>query len=257
MPTDVEALAGLLSGRRSVLIVTGAGISTSSGIPDFRGPNGVWKTQTPVMFQDFVRSEEHRIRYWRQKADAASVFDAALPGVVHDACVRLEQAGVLGAIVTQNVDGLHQDAGSSEAVVIEVHGTGRQAKCLGCGRLTPIGPHLEAFTASGAPPRCVECGDVLKPATISFGQQLDPVTVDRAVRAAESADLAIALGSTLSVYPAADLPLRAASLGAKYAIVNRGETNHDGHPLVTLRVDGNVDEVFPAAVDAALGGAAG
>ncbi len=252
MPSDVDRLAGLIADGRRIMVVTGAGISTGSGIPDFRGPNGVWKTQRPVMYQDFVRSSEQRVRYWEQKAGAAEVFNAARPGAVHEACVRLEEAGVLGAIVTQNVDGLHQEAGSSADRVVEVHGTGREAKCLGCGDRTPIGPHLEEFGRTGEPPVCAECGGLLKPATISFGQMLDPLTIDRATRAAESSDLAIALGTTLSVYPAADLPLRAASLGARYAIVNRGDTDHDGHPLVTLRIDGDVDDVFPAAVDHAL-----
>ena len=200
-----------------------------------------------------MTSAESRIEYWRQKADAASVFDAATPGAVHTAGVKLESAGVLEAIVTQNVDGLHQDAGSSTDVVIEVHGTGREAVCLECGDRTPIGPHLTSFVDTGVPPRCAVCGGIVKPATISFGQTLDPFTVSRATRAAERTDLVIALGSTLSVYPAAELPLRAAGLGAPYVIVNRGDTDHDGHPLVTLRIDGDVDEVFPSAVDAALG----
>lgn len=245
-------LAELIANASAALIVTGAGISTSSGIPDFRGPSGVWTTQRPVDFSDFLTSEESRVEYWEQKVVSASYMDGAVPGRVHTACVELERGGKLEAIVTQNIDGLHSDAGSSLAKVVEVHGTARESGCLDCGSRTPVGPHLAAFSLTKIPPECAECGGMLKPATISFGQALDQVVIHRAVRAAESCDLVVALGTTLSVYPAADIPLRAAGRGVPYVIVNQGQTDHDNLPSVALRIDGDVGEVFGMAVEDAL-----
>lgn len=238
----------MIRGAERILIVTGAGISTETGIPDFRGPQGVWKTQRPVEFQDFLASEQSRIEYWNQKLLSGQTISAAIPGRVHHACVRLEQAGKLESIVTQNIDGLHGEAGSSPDIVVEVHGTAREVGCLDCGERSPVEPHLEQFTRTEKPPRC-HCGGLLKPATISFGQALDEETMFRAQMAAESCDLVIALGTTLSVYPAADIPLHAARRGVPYAIVNRGATDHDGSPLVTLRIEADVGHVFPGAVD--------
>ena len=253
MTPDTARLANLIADAEHILLVTGAGISTSSGIPDYRGPQGVWKTQQPVQFHDFVRDEGKRVEYWDQKLISAPLIDAATPGAVHRAAVALERAGKLEAIVTQNVDGLHTDAGSSASAVIEVHGTTREAGCLDCGRRSPIGSHLAAFEQNRVPPRCDVCGGLLKPATISFGQQLDQLIVARAIQAADACDLVVALGSTLSVYPAADIPLRAASRrGVPYAIVNRGRTEHDRMPSVTLRVEGDVGDVFATAVSDAL-----
>lgn len=249
---EIDALAELIGDASAILIVTGAGISTQSGIPDFRGPQGVWKTQAPVYYQDFVASEDARVAYWEQKLASADVMEAAQPGAVHAACVRLEQAGRLEAIVTQNIDGLHTDAGSSHRRVVEVHGTGRESGCLDCGDRQPIEGPMREFSETSVPPRCAECGGLLKPATISFGQALDPVTTHRALVSAEACDLVVALGTTLSVYPAADVPLHAARRGVPYAIVNQGPTDHDHSSMVTLRIDGEVGAVFGDAVEAAL-----
>jgi NAD-dependent deacetylase len=248
MDQNATDLAALLSGKSSILVVTGAGISTESGIPDFRGPNGIWKTQQPVEFDDFVRSHERRIDYWDQKVSAAASINSARPGLVHRACVDLERAGVLGAIVTQNVDGLHSLAGSSRSKTIEVHGTTREAGCLSCGNRSPIDPHVESFVATRTPPVCGDCGGLLKPATISFGQSLDQLTLVRAGQAADAADLVVALGTTLSVYPAADIPMQAARRGIPYVIINKGRTDHDGSRFVTLRIEGDVGTIFAAAV---------
>ena len=247
MTQQIEDLANLIAMSSSVLVVTGAGISTESGIPDFRGPQGIWKTQRPVEFHDFVRSQDRRIDYWNQKVAGAAFIDAASPGLVHEACVDLERSGRLGAIVTQNIDGLHTLAGSSISKTIEVHGTAREAGCLDCGVRSPIGPHLEAFVATGRPPECDVCGGLLKPATISFGQPLDPMTLVLASQAADGADLVVALGTTLSVYPAADIPLQAARRGVPYVIVNRGQTDHDDSAHVTLRIDADVGQTFSKA----------
>jgi len=251
MSEDVGTLGAMIRGADRILIVTGAGISTETGIPDFRGPKGVWKTQRPVEFQDFLASERSRIEYWNQKLLAGKTISAARPGRVHAACVRLEQAGKLEAIVTQNIDGLHAEAGSSPEIVVEVHGTARVAGCLDCGERSPVEPHFEEFARTNRPPRC-HCGGLVKPATISFGQALDAVTMSNAQRAAESCDLVVALGTTLSVYPAADIPLHAARRGVPYAIVNRGATDHDASPLVTLRIDADVGQVLESAVSVAL-----
>ncbi len=249
--TDTAALGDLIAGADEILIVTGAGVSTDSGIPDYRGPRGVWKTEQPVMYQDFVNDPDSRVEYWDQKLRAAEYFNDARPGAVHHACVELEEAGKLNALVTQNVDGLHAAAGITPDRLVEVHGTAMEVSCLGCGDRWPTQPHLDAFAASREAPVC-DCGGLLKSATISFGQQLDPMTLYRADQAAQAADLVIALGSTLSVYPAAEIPLIAARRGVPYAIVNRGETEHDDSIYLTLRIEGDVSVVFPTAVSAAL-----
>jgi NAD-dependent deacetylase len=155
--------------------------------------------------------------------------------------------GRLGAVVTQNIDGLHQDAGSSPDKVIEMHGTNRWVDCLDCGERNAPAPIMELFRASGAPPAC-ECGGWLKPATISFGQSLRPEVLNRAAEEAAAADLALSLGSTLSVNPAASMPLITARGGSPYVVVNRGPTEHD--TIADLRIEGDVGEVLPAAVEA-------
>ncbi|MCZ7532489.1 MAG: Sir2 family NAD-dependent protein deacetylase [Acidimicrobiia bacterium] len=254
MDPDVGALGQLIDRAHAILILTGAGISTASGIPDFRGPNGIWKTERPVHFDQFLASEKHRRAYWDQKVRAATVFQDAKPNRVHDACVELEQVGKVEVIVTQNIDGLHSDAGTSTDRLVEIHGTAREAACLSCDIRTPIEVHIDSYLRTDNVPICNECGGLVKPATISFGQSLDPVSLDRAQQSAERCDLVVALGSTLGVYPAARIPYAPTSRGVPYAIVNKGETEHDGWPTLTLRIDGDVTLVFPEAVQAALAG---
>jgi NAD-dependent deacetylase len=249
---EVVRMANLIATAHRIMLVTGAGVSTRSGIPDYRGPNGIWRTQRPVEFDDFVRFHDKRVEYWGQKLASSKALAVAKPTEAHTAAVRLERAGKLEAIMTQNIDGLHADAGSGREKIIEVHGTAREASCLECGTRGPIGPLLDEFADSGVPPVCRICGGLVKPATISFGQTLDPLTIARAKQAADRCDLVIALGSTLSVYPAASIPLDAARRGVAYVIVNQGPTDHDRLPMVSLRIDDDVCEVFPAAVDDAL-----
>jgi NAD-dependent deacetylase len=249
---QVTQLAEMLRASESALVFTGAGISTASGIPDYRGPHGVWKMETPVMYQDFMTSAEARRRYWDQKASAGAAFGAAAPSATHRALVDLENAGKLRAVVTQNVDGLHAAAGTSPDALVELHGTVRAVECQTCGDRTDPQGHFTAFVRTGEPPAC-RCGGYLKPATISFGQQLRPGDLFRAQAAAETADLVLALGSTLSVTPAASVPLIAAERGTPYVIVNRGATDHDRFPQLTLRIDGDVDDIVPGAVLLALG----
>jgi NAD-dependent deacetylase len=234
-----------------MLVFVGAGISTASGIPDFRGPGGLWTRRRPVYYQDFMASDAARVEYWDQKLEAWDSYKLAQPNAVHHAIVALERAGRVLAVVTQNIDGLHHVAGTSPDLLVELHGTDRFVECQSCHEMTEPVPHLDAFKATRKPPRC-RCGGWLKPATISFGQALRPRDMDRAVEAAEGADLVLALGSTLSVYPAASIPLMAASRGVPYVIVNRGETEHDHYPSVTLRLDGDLMDIVAPAVNAAL-----
>lgn len=244
-------LAGLLRASRRMLIFTGAGISTGSGIPDFRGPEGVWKRRQPVYYHDFMRSEAARVEHWDFKLEGWPGFRDARPNATHEAIVKLEKAGKLLAVVTQNIDSLHARAGTSPRLIVELHGTNAFVECQSCGKLTNPEAHFEAFRKTRKPPLC-ECGGFLKPATISFGQNLRNADLERAEAAAKAADLVIALGSTLSVHPAADIPLLAAARGVPYVIINRGETDHDGLPEVTLRLEGDVGAIFPPAVEAAL-----
>jgi NAD-dependent deacetylase len=245
-------LVELLRASRHILIFTGAGVSTSSGIPDYRGPSGVWTRRRPVYYDQFLASEAARVEYWSSKLETwETIYRAARPNPLHHAIVALERAGKILAVVTQNVDGLHGYAGTSPGVLIELHGTDRLIGCVQCGATSEPSPHFEEFKVTRSAPRC-SCGGLLKPATISFGQPLKTGDLERAGRAAAGADLVLALGSTLSVLPASSIPLVAAEHGAAYIIVNRGPTAHDNHPSVTLRLEGDVSVVVPAAVEAAL-----
>jgi len=242
----------LLRGSRRVLVFTGAGVSTASGIPDFRGPGGVWTRRQPVMYEDFMTSKAARVEHWDYKLEGWGAFRAARPTATHEAVVALERAGRLEMLVTQNIDGLHSLAGTSAERQVEIHGTNSALECQGCCRRFDPAPHFEAFQATREPPLCPKCGGFLKPATISFGQTLREEEVARACAAADRADLAVSLGSTLSVHPAAGVPLRAAARGIPYVIINRGVTDQDAHPSVTLRLEGPVDEIFAPAVARAL-----
>ena len=240
-----------LRASQRILVFCGAGVSTASGIPDFRGPNGVWTRRRPVYYDEFMASEAARVEYWDYKLETWDVYRRAEPNALHHAIVALERAGKVIALVTQNVDGLHRRAGSSPARLIELHGTDLLVECQRCHEITDPAPHFERFRATRRAP-CCECGGLLKSATISFGQSLRHSDLTRAAAAASEADLVLALGSTLSVYPAASIPLMAAERGTPYVIVNRGPSEHDDHPSVTLRLEGDVTVVVPPAVDAAL-----
>lgn len=248
-----KQLAELLRASQQMLLFTGAGISTGSGIPDFRGPDGVWKRRQPVYYHDFMRSEASRIEHWDYKLEGWPAFRNARPNTTHQAIAQLGRAGKVRAVVTQNIDGLHARAGTPAERLVELHGTNGFVECQTCGKRSDPEPHFECFRKTRRPPVC-GCGGFLKPATISFGQNLRNEDLHRAEAAAQTADLVLALGSTLSVYPAANLPLLAAARGAPYVIINRGPTEHDNLPEVTLRLEGDVEEIFPPAVEAALAG---
>ena len=251
-PEAISGLARLLAPARSILFFTGAGISTASGIPDFRGPQGIWKTHRPVYYQDFMTDHAARRTYWDQKLEDRRDHAGARPNAVHQAIANLDGSGRVLLVVTQNVDGLHRRSGIPTERLVEIHGSNSEVECQSCGEMTDPEEHFEAYSTTGEPPLC-HCGGFLKPATISFGQSLRGQDVDRAFTAAQMCDLIVALGTTLTVEPAASIPLAGVRRGVPYVIVNRGDTGHDGHGGVTLRIDGDVSEVVPAAVAVALG----
>jgi NAD-dependent deacetylase len=242
-----------LAAATSITVLTGAGVSTDSGIPDFRGPQGVW-TKDPAAaalstLDAYLGDPDVRRRAWRSRRDHPAWH--AEPNAAHAALVDLERAGRLNAIVTQNIDGLHQRAGSSPAAVIEIHGTMRDAVCLSCGLRTPMPEVLERVDAGADDPPCLACGGIQKSATISFGQALDRDVLDAAVRAARSCDLFVAVGTSLTVQPAASLCLEAAEHGALLVILNADETPYDEFAEAVLR--GPVGETLPRLVGIATG----
>ncbi len=246
MDAEIAELSELIARAERILCFTGAGVSTASSIPDFRGPKGVWQTRSPVYYQEFVASEESRIEYWEFKLEGYPAFRDAVPNAAHHAILELDQVGKLLLLVTQNIDGLHRAAGVPAEKLVELHGTGAEAVCLACARREGMGACLDRFSASRQPPRCSACGELMKPAVVMFGESLDSETLRRAFAAAGAADLVLALGSSLVVTPAADVPLRAARRGVPYVIVNQGITPHD--ELATLKIDADVSTVLPRAL---------
>ena len=233
---------------KAIAILTGAGISTDSGIPDFRGPNGVW-TKNPAAekmstLSHYVADPEVRRNAWRSRRDHPAW--TAQPNAAHRALVEVERCGRLVGIVTQNIDGLHQKAGSDPSKVIEIHGTVHEAECLSCDRRIPMTDALARVDAGRKDPACAECGGILKSATISFGQALVPAVLEAAVDAATSCDLFIAIGSSLTVHPAAGLCDVAVDNGAALVIVNGQDTPYDGLAAAVLRDP--IGEVVPALV---------
>jgi len=244
--TLARAAARLRASRRAVAL-TGAGLSTESGIPDFRSPGGVWERFRPIEYGDFVRSAAARREHWAYKLATVPVMLRAEPNAGHRALARLERAGRLQAVVTQNIDGLHQAAGS--ATVLELHGTNRAAVCLQCERREPIEPVLARVEGGDHEPRC-GCGGILKPATVSFGQSLPRDVLEESIRLAEGCDCLLAIGSSLQVQPAASLVEIAKHAGATVLILTRSATPYDA--LADARLDGALGETLPALVDGAL-----
>lgn len=242
---EVRALGELLQRSRRILAFTGAGISTASGIPDFRGPQGIWQRWKPVYYQEFMASHEARVRHWEYKLEGWQAFREARPNAAHLALLELERARRLQAVVTQNIDGLHQLAGHAEERVIELHGTNRWVECQSCKKLSDPDPVFQEFARTRQPPLC-RCGGFLKPATVSFGQEMPHDKLAQAFRLAETADLVLAVGSTLEVEPAASVPRQGKRSGASYAIVNRGPTAQDH--LADLRIEGDAVAVLAKAV---------
>jgi NAD-dependent deacetylase len=222
-----ERLREMIETARRVAIFTGAGISTESGIPDFRSPGGVWSRMSPIYFQDFVRSEAKRREAWDRAFAGRAGWTGREPNAGHHACARLVAAGKASAVITQNVDNLHQNAGAPPEKVIELHGNASYATCLECGLRHELADLKALYQATGDLPACRACGGIVKTATISFGQQMPERPMMRAREEALACDLFLVLGSSLVVYPAAGFPLMAKENGAALAIVNREPTEQD------------------------------
>ncbi|HLV57651.1 MAG TPA: Sir2 family NAD-dependent protein deacetylase [Natronosporangium sp.] len=249
MPTASEAeVAAWLAAAQRVTVLTGAGISTDSGIPDFRGPQGVWtrdpSAQALVTIDAYLADPQVRRRAWQARL-THPVWQAE-PNAGHRALVDLERSGRLRALVTQNIDGLHQAAGSDPELVLELHGTVHWVRCLSCERRTPMREVLERVRAGEADPPCGDCGGIQKSATVSFGETLDPAVLAAAVRASRDCDLFIAAGTSLSVHPAAGLCEHALVAGARLVILNAQPTPYD--PVADAVIRAPLGEVLPRLV---------
>jgi NAD-dependent deacetylase len=245
----VERVAGWIAAADRVVVLSGAGISTDSGIPDFRGPNGVW-TKNPAAekmatIQHYLADPDVRKAAWRSRNENPAF--RASPNTGHRAIVELERQGKLYAVVTQNVDGLHQKAGLAEELVVEVHGTIWWTRCWECQDRRPMAETLARVDAGEEDPPCEVCGGILKSDTISFGQALIPEVIDRAMQVSEECDLLLAVGSTLAVYPAAYCVPRAKKAGARVVIVNGDPTEMDG--LADAVLNGQIGDILPRLLE--------
>jgi NAD-dependent deacetylase len=250
--TDVDRVADLLRDAQRIVVLTGAGISTASGIPDFRGPQGVW-TKDPgaerrATIQHYVSDAEHRKRTWRGRVEGDMWRGKGEPNEGHVALAELERRAALDTLVTQNVDGLHHAAGNSPEKIIEIHGNLREAKCLSCGWHGPMADTLDRVRAGEDDPHCLDCGGLLKSATISFGENLVPEDLHRAQLAAAAADLFLAVGTSLVVYPVAALPELALRNGAPLVILTAEETPFDDYAVAVVREP--LEDVLPTIVEA-------
>ena len=250
MDAAIERARDIVDRSRRIVVLTGAGISTDSGIPDFRGPQGLWtlnpKAERMSDIRHYMTDPEVRRLSWQSRL--AHPAWTAQPNRGHESIVALEKRGTLRAVITQNIDGLHQRAGSDPDLVIEVHGTLHRAVCLSCQMRLPMPTVLERVRAGEEDPPCETCGGILKSDTISFGQPLIPRVIDRAMRASADADLLLAVGSTLQVYPVAAVVPGAKSAGASLIILNRDPTPYDEIADVTLRA--SISDVLPVLVAA-------
>lgn len=244
---DIQDLKRMLAEASRVVFFTGAGISTESGIPDFRSPGGLWTKNQPIDFRDFVASEAMRREAWRRKFAMEEVMQKAEPNRGHRAVEKLIRMGKASSVITQNVDGLHQASGIADDRVIELHGNTTYAKCLDCGERMELDPIREGFVKRGLLPECLSCGGIVKTATISFGQAMPEDEMRRAQIETLMSDLFIVVGSSLVVYPAAGFPSMAKQNGARLVIVNRDPTD----------LDERADLVLNREIGATLGDAVG
>ncbi len=221
----------------NIVVLTGAGASTESGIPDFRSPDGIWRRYPPGTYQDFISKPEARKRYWELRRVLGGQVAEARPNATHFALAELERMGKLSGIITQNFDGLHQDAGNAPERVIELHGTSRAAACTLCGARSPISALLQRVDAGEEDPQCELCGGYLKAATILFGQPLPRAELERAISLAQACDLFLVIGSSLRVSPAARLPMLAVEHGMPLVIINREPTPLDPRADIVLRAN--------------------
>jgi NAD-dependent deacetylase len=236
----------MIAGARNTVAFTGAGISTESGIPDFRSPGGIWTRHKPIPFQEFLASPEARRETWRRKLATHPTIGKAAPNAGHRALARLVEQGRMSAVITQNIDGLHQASGVPDAQVIELHGNTTYAVCLDCRRRYELDWAYAVFAQDERLPVCAGCGGHIKTATISFGQPMPEAEMERARAATLAADLFLVLGSSLVVYPAAGFPLLAKRNGARLVIVNRDPTDQD--ELADLVIHAEIGAAMSRAV---------
>lgn len=229
-------LGGMIAEAKVIIPFTGAGISTECGIPDFRSPNGLWARYRPIPFDEFVASQEARDESWRRRFAMEPNFAAAKPGRGHRALASLYKAGKVPAVITQNIDNLHQMSGFAPDHVVELHGNTTYARCIGCGRRYEIAWVRQRFDETGTAPSC-SCGDPVKSATISFGQSMPDAEMQRATELAQHCDLFLAIGSSLVVWPAAGFPLMARNCGARLVIINNEPTDQDDIADLVIRHD--------------------
>ncbi|HWP28185.1 MAG TPA: Sir2 family NAD-dependent protein deacetylase [Chloroflexota bacterium] len=248
MDDGIRALTDLLRAAERVLVFTGAGVSTESGIPDFRSPGGIWDRYPVVYYDEFLRDPEAQRRYWLRSRETYPVLARAQPNPAHWAIAALDALGKLLLVVTQNIDGLHQRAGTPPEKVVELHGNNQWVVCVDCDARTPREAIQAELLAGVEVPRCARCGGLLKNATVSFGQPLPAEALRAAEAAARTCDLCLVVGSSLVVYPAAYIPLYAVESGAPLAIVNATPTPLD--PLAQVVLRGRAGEILPAAVAA-------
>ena len=248
LDSDIAELADLLRGARRAVVFTGAGISTESGIPDFRSPGGIWTRMMPVQFQDYIADPAARRVSWERRFEMEETWNAVKPNAGHLAVAELVRRGIVAAVITQNIDSLHQAAGVPESQVIEIHGSTRYAKCLTCGTRVEIGDIRRHFERHGDAPDCSLCGGIIKTATISFGQAMPETEMERAQQVSLAADLMLVAGSSLVVYPAAAFPLAAKRAGARFVILNRDETEQD--PYADLVLHREIGPTLTEAVQA-------
>ena len=229
------ALAEAFAETESAAVLTGAGLSTESGLPDFRSPGGIWSRMQPIEFDDFLVSEEARLEDWRRRFQMAELFAAAEPNAAHHVLADLAHAGKVACIVTQNIDGLHTRAGTPAERLVEIHGTAGHAHCLTCGARVEIEDAKAQIEARGTAPRCEVCGGLVKAAVVSFGEAMPIEAMRRAEDAASGADVFVAAGTSLAVYPAAALPMIAREAGALLIIASRAPTELDDYADLIIR----------------------
>ena len=246
MTDGIERLKAAIGKARCAVVFTGAGISTESGIPDFRSPGGVWDRYKPIMFDDFIASEEMRRETWRRKIETDKTMVNARPNRGHRAVAALVERGIVSAVITQNIDGLHQASGVPDDKVIELHGNSTYAACLDCRLRYELDDIVAAFRKDETLPLCTACGGMVKTATISFGQAMPEAAMRRAEIETLAADLFIVCGSSLVVYPAAGFPITAKRNGAFLAIVNREPTELDS--FADLAVHDEIGDALGGAV---------
>ena len=232
----------LISQSEALVFFTGAGISTNSGIPDFRGPKGIWKTSQPIYFQDFVNSKEKRIESWERKFSNELNINRAKPNQGHQKIAEIMKKKDLSHLITQNVDNLHQESGVSDSQITELHGNATYAKCLDCQLRYDLTELKESFLNTKLPPLCRECDGLIKTATISFGQPMPEEEMVLAQKKSISSDLFICIGTSLAVFPAADLPVLAKETGSQLIIINNEPTQMDH--IADLVINRDISEVF-------------